>query len=246
MLSLPLEVNAVVAAAVVTSVVVATDGDGMWWCAKHGDVVGGNDDASSSSFTASIAVVVVGITVVLDNAAAVVAFFRQQHIHQGPLWVVLNGWGFPCHCLLCWHNKSIGISIKMGFPQLPHSCAKMSELPRASVWGSFLIARDKMNWLNSRWSRTSRLFSTNYLPRLQEIILTKLLLCSSACLALQIIWEALQFGPHTTITLNRETTMKIRAVMMFIIAQVVLAKQHTSRRCADAVIEAELSDKTGT
>ena len=124
-----LEVNAVVATAVVTSVVVATDGDGMWWCAKRGDVVGGNDDASSSSFTASIAVVVVGITVVLDNAAAVVAFFRQQHIHQGPLWVVLNGWGFPCHCLLCWHNKSIGISIKMAFPSNPPQLCKNVRAP---------------------------------------------------------------------------------------------------------------------
>ena len=32
---------------------------------------------------------------------------------------------------------------------------------------------------------------------------------------------------------TRETMMKIRAVMMFMIAQVALAKQHTSRRSAD-------------
>ena len=35
---------------------------------------------------------------------------------------------------------------------------------------------------------------------------------------------------------NRETMMKIRAVITFIIAQVALAKQHTSRRSIDIVI----------
>ena len=38
---------------------------------------------------------------------------------------------------------------------------------------------------------------------------------------------------------NRETTMKIRAVMMFAIAQAVLAREHTSGRSVDTANAAD-------
>ena len=54
-----------------------------------------------------------------------------------------------------------------------HGERNVSELtrePRACLW----IARNTTLWLNSRWTRSSRPFSTNYLPKLEEIICTKL------------------------------------------------------------------------
>ena len=100
-----------------------------------------------------------------------------QHIiyYKGRLWIMIRlAWG-------CTVTPSLSIYLCCAaFARC--SVFKFDSIPCLScspvhLQACLQIARDNLHWLNSRFSRSSRPFSTNYLPKLREIILTNLLVC---------------------------------------------------------------------